>query len=151
MFAFLVVALLVTLGVAIVGWFRPVPVKPAPPSPTYTSQQVADAKAKVCAAYEKVHSAVGVSMGRDLGSEPTSQLAVATSARQALLAGSEYLTTTLSEAPATAPDLATAIRKLASLFQQYTVDYLNGRTNAEMESALRAGDETTLTIESLCK
>ncbi|WP_139333177.1 hypothetical protein [Mycobacterium sp. SP-6446] len=151
MFALLVVALLMTLGIAIVGWFRPVPAKPAPPPPTYTSQQVAEAKAKVCAAYAKVHSAVGVSMARDLGSDPTSQLAVATSARQALLAGSEYLITTLSEEPATAPDLATAIRKLASLFQQYTVDYLNGHTNADMESALRAGDDTTLTIEGLCK
>jgi hypothetical protein len=150
MFALLVVGLLVTLAVAIVGWFRPVPVKP-PPAPVYSSQQVADAKTKVCAAYDKVHSAVGVSMGRDGGSDATSQLAVATSARQALLAGSEYLVTTLSEEPATAPDLASAIRKLAGLFQQYTVDYLNGRTNAEMESSLRAGDETTATIESLCK
>jgi hypothetical protein len=150
MFAVLLVALLVTLGVAIVGWYRPVPAK-SPPAPTYSNQQVADAKAKVCAAYEKVHSAVGVSMARDGGSDPTSQLAVATSARQALLAGSEYLITTLSEEPATAPDLATTIRKLASLFQQYTVDYLNGRTNAEMESSLRAGDEATSTIERLCK
>ena len=150
MFAFLVVALLVTLGVAIVGWFRPVPAKP-PPSPVYSNQQIADAKAKVCAAYQKVHTAVGVSMARDGGSDSTSQLAVATSARQALLAGSDYLVTTLSEEPATAPDLAMAIRKLASLFQQYTVDYLNGHTNAEMEPSLRTGDETTSTIESLCK
>jgi hypothetical protein len=150
MFALLVVALLAILSVAIVGWFRPVATKP-PPAPTYSNQQVADAKATVCAAYDKVHSAVGVSMARDGGTDPTSQLAVATSARQALLAGSEYLITTLSENPATASDLATAIRKLASLFQQYTVDYLNGRTNAEMESSLRAGDETTSTIERLCK
>jgi hypothetical protein len=150
MFPVLVVALLATLGVAIVGWFRPVPAK-TPPTPTYSNQQVADAKARVCAAYDKVHSAVGVSMARDGGTDPTSQLAVATSARQALLAGSEYLITTLSENPATASDVATAIRKLASLFQQYTVDYLNGRTNADMESSLRAGDETTSTIERLCK
>lgn len=150
MFAFLTVALLVTLGVAIVGWFRPLPAKP-PPAPTYSDQQVADAKTKVCAAYDKVHSAMGVSMARDGGSDPTSQLAVATSARQALLAGSEYLMTTLSEDSATTPDLATAIRKLASLFRQYTIDYLNGRTNAEMESSLREGDETTATIERLCK
>lgn len=150
MFVFLVVAILVVLGVAIVGWFRPLPNKPVS-TPSYTSQQIEDAKAKVCAAYEKVHSAIGVSMGRDLGSDPASQLIVATSARQSLLAGSEYLTTTLSEEPATAPELAAAIRKLASLFQQYTVDYLNGRTNAEMESSLRAGDDTTSTIVNLCK
>jgi hypothetical protein len=140
----------VVLGIAIVGWFRPVPNKPPSP-PSYTSQQEADAKTKVCAAYEKVHRAIGVSMGRDLGSDPTSQLTVATGARQSLLAGSEYLTTTLSEEPATASDLATAIRKLAGLFQEYTIDYLNGRTNAEMESSLRAGDEITSRIVNLCK
>src|ERR1700754_5199485 len=54
-FAFLIVALLATLGVAIVGWFRPLPGNPPPP-PTYTAKQVADAKAQVCAAHEKVHS-----------------------------------------------------------------------------------------------
>jgi len=150
MFAFLLVALAVTLGVAVVGWFRPLPPKAAA-KPTYSSQQVADAKAAVCAAYDKVHSAIGVTMGRDGGNDSTSQLAVATSARQALLAGSIYLQTTLSEEPATAPDLAAAIRKLANLFQQYTIDYLNGRTNADMESSLREGDETTSTISGLCK
>jgi hypothetical protein len=149
-FAFLTIALLVTLGVAIGGWFRPLPYKP-PPAPTYTAQQSAAAKAKVCAAYAKVHSAVGVTMARDGGADPTAQLAVATSARQALLAGSEYLLTNLSEEPATAPDLAAAVRKLASLFQEYTVEYLSGRTNSDIESSLRAGDETTLTIEKLCK
>jgi hypothetical protein len=90
-------------------------------------------------------------MARDLGGHRTSQLAAATSARQSLLAGNECLITALSEEPATAPDLAMAMRKLATLFQQYAVDYLNGRTNAEMEPALRAGDETTLTIGSLCR
>jgi hypothetical protein len=141
---------LIALGVAIGGWFRPPPPKAAA-KPTYSSQQVADAKAAVCAAYDKVHSAIGVTMGRDGGSDSTSQLAVATSARQALLAGSIYLQTTLSEEPATAPDLAAAIRKLTNLFRQYTIDYLNGRTNADMESSLRDGDETTSTINGLCK
>lgn len=153
MFVSLVIAL-VAVGVAIGAWFRPLPdnkSSSAPPAPSYTDQQVADAKAKVCGAYQKVHSAVGVSMARDGGSDRTAQLAVATSARQALLAGSEYLITTLSEQPATQPDLASAVRKLASLFQQYTVDYLNGRTNSEIEPDLRTGDQTSLTIERLCK
>ena len=81
MFAFWLVALAVTLGVAVVGWFRPLPPKAAA-KPTYSSQQVADAKVAVCAAYEKVHSAIGVTMGRDGGNDSTSQLAVATSARK---------------------------------------------------------------------
>lgn len=147
----LVIALALTLGTAIIGWFRPAPHTNSQTPLTYTSEQVDGAKDRVCAAYKSVHSAVGVNMGRDGGSDPTTQLAVATSARQALLAGSSYLLSTLAEQPATSSDLATAIRKLANLFQQYTIDYLNGRTNAQMESSLRVGDETTATIEDLCK
>jgi hypothetical protein len=51
MFAFLVVAILMVLGIAVVGWFRPVPAKPPPP--TYTGPQVAEVKTEVCVAYEK--------------------------------------------------------------------------------------------------
>lgn len=59
MFAFLLIALFATLAIAIVGWFRPVPAKqPAAPTPqTYSSQQVADAKTSICAAYQKVRKA----------------------------------------------------------------------------------------------
>jgi len=45
-----------TLVVAIVGGFGRA-AKP-PPAPVYSSQQVADAKAKVCAEYSKVHNAI---------------------------------------------------------------------------------------------
>lgn len=150
MFAVLSVALLVTLGVAIVGWFRPVPAKPLP-APTYSNQQIADAKAKVCAAHEKVHSAIKASSARDEGTDPTAQLAFALNGRQALLAGSEYLRTVLSAEPATPNDLATTIRKLTDVFQELAVDYLNGLNESQMESPLKAGNEATLTIERLCK
>jgi hypothetical protein len=150
MFAFLVIALLATLAVAIVGWFRSVPAKPPPP-PTYTAQQTADAKAKVCAAYEKAHSAVKASSARDEGTEPTAQLAFALNGRQALLAGSEYLRTVLSAEPATPNDLATTVWKLTDVFQELVVDYLNGMNESQMESPLQAGNEATLTIERLCK
>jgi hypothetical protein len=150
MFAFLVIALLVTLGVAIVGWFRPVPAKP-PPAPTYSNQQVADAKAKVCTAFDKVHQAVRSNFARDQGTDPNQQLLVAVTGQEALLAGSVYLQTTLSEEPATPADLATAVRKLVDVFQSLTVDYLNGHGSPEVDPSLRAGDEATLAIQGLCK
>jgi hypothetical protein len=150
MFAVLLVALLVTLGVAIVGWFRPVPAK-SPPAPTYSNQQVADAKAKVCAAFDKVHQAVRGNFARDQGTDPNQQLLVAVTGQEALLAGSVYLQTTLSEEPATPADLATAVRKLIDVFQSLTVDYLNGHGSPEVDPSLRAGDEATLAIQGLCK
>ncbi|MCV7147691.1 hypothetical protein [Mycobacterium riyadhense] len=144
----------VALGVAIGAWFRPTAdnkPSPTPPAPTYTDSQVASAKATVCASYAKVHRAVKANFSRDQGTDPTQQLAVTVSVEQALLAGSVYLTRTLADQPATPPDLATAVRNLASVFQELTVGYLNGHSNAELEPTLRAGDDATLAIERLCK
>jgi ribosomal protein S6 len=150
MFAFLVVAILVTLGVAIVGWFRPLPAKP-PAAPSYSQQQVADAKARVCAAYEKVHNAVKASSSRDQGTDPTARLAFAVNGQLALLAGSEYLRTTLSAQPATPTELANTVRKYADLFQELVVEYENSMPDSEMAPTVRDADATTLAIERLCK
>jgi hypothetical protein len=150
MFAFLLVALLVTLGVAKAGWFRPVPAKS--PTPTaYNDLQVAEAKGKVCAEHLKVHNAIKASTSRDMGSDPTAQQVYALAGRQALLAGSEYLRAALSAQPATPNELATAIRKLIDLFPELTVDYLNSTSVSEMEPTVHAADEATLTVERLCK
>jgi hypothetical protein len=149
MFAFLVIALLATLAVAIVGWFRPVPAKP-PPSPTYTAQQTADAKAKVCAAYQKVHNAIKASTSRDRGSDPTAQLVFAINGQQAMLAGSEYLRTTLSQQLATPSELASAVRQLTDVFQELIVEYQNNLSDAEEAPTVHAADETTLAIERIC-
>ena len=150
MFAFLVVALFATPGVANVGWFRPTPAKPGRP-PAYSNQQVADAKSKVCATFEKVHQAVGSNFARDQGTDPNQRLLVAVTGQQALLAGSVYLQTTLSEEVATPAGLAGAVRKLIDVFQGLTIDYLNGHGSPEVDASLRAGDEATVAIESLCK
>jgi hypothetical protein len=45
---------LVAVGAAVAAWLRPLPEKSATPSEvTFSAQQVADAKANVCAAYWK--------------------------------------------------------------------------------------------------
>lgn len=150
MLAVLVVAILVTLAVAIVGWFRPTPAKPPAP-PMYTDQQVAEAKAKVCAEYQKVHSAIKSNTSRDVGTDPTAQDVFGLTGRQALLAGSEYLRTVLAAQPATPSELATTIRRLTDLFQKATIEYLDRLPDAQMEPTVHAADEATLTIERLCR
>ncbi len=113
MFASLVIALL-AIGLAIGSWFRPVPgtnAPPKPPTPTYTDQQVANAKASVCGAYQKVSHALSVANARNGGADPTAGLAVATNTRQVLDAGGRYLLTKLTEETATPPDLAKGIPK----------------------------------------
>jgi hypothetical protein len=143
---------LIALAVGVVGWFRPAQ-HVNPPPPTYTAQQSADAKAKVCAAFDKVQRAVGVANAVPHGSDATGQLAAATSMRQVFDAGSRYLLMTLGEAPATPPDLATAVHQEASSLQEGVMGYLDGLTNSdpEMQPLVDANTEAANTIQRLCK
>jgi hypothetical protein len=141
---------LVAVAAAVAAWLRPVPeVKPASPStPTFNDRQVANAKSKVCAAYEKIHHASVTNSGRSGGDDPTAQLAVAINERQIYEAGSAYLFTTLANEPAAPPDLAAAALKLANVFQALTLDNLaSDPAVPEQNSA----NETATTIQSLCK
>jgi hypothetical protein len=141
---------LVAVAAAVAAWLRPVPeVKPASPStPTFNDRKVANAKSKVCAAYEKIHHASVTNSGRSGGDDPTAQLAVAINERQIYEAGSAYLFTTLANEPAAPPDLAAAALKLANVFQALTLDNLaSDPAVPEQNSA----NETATTIQSLCK
>lgn len=150
MFAVLVVALLVTLAVAIVGWFRPVPAK-APPPPTYSSQQIGDAKAKVCAAFKKVDNAISTTSARDKGTDYTTQLASAINVRQSLVAGSQYLSTVLNEEPATPTDITANIRNIVNAYQLLAIELLSDAPEAEKSPAVNSGEKATSALENLCK
>jgi hypothetical protein len=141
------------IGLAIACWFRPAPSGQAPSKTSYTDQQVADAKAKICAAFEKVDHALDVANARGGSSDPTAVLAAATSERQALDAGSRYLLAKLAEEPATPSDLAAAVRNQADSYQESLIDYLDGLTNSdsEMKPTLKAADDATLMIRRLCQ
>jgi hypothetical protein len=143
-------------GVAIgfVGWFRPAAHHDQPPSkPTYTDQQVAEAKAKVCAAFGKLERAVDVANAAPRGSDATAQLAESTNVRQVFDVGSRYLFTTLDEEPATAADLAAAVRKEASSLQKGVIGYLEGlpNTDPQMRPLVDANTEAAPTIRQLCR
>ncbi|BDB42262.1 hypothetical protein Mkiyose1665_39700 [Mycobacterium kiyosense] len=133
------------------AWLRPIPQYHPPAPPTYTSQQIADAKAKVCAAYGMVSRAIAATSSRDKGSDYTTQLASAVNARQALLAGSSYLSTTLENEPATPPDLVREVHKLSNAYQQLAIKLLGDSPEADINSSVHSGDEATTTVEGLCK
>ena len=64
---------LIALAVGAVGWFRPVlHNNQPPPKPAYTDQQTAQAKANVCAAFEKLERAVNVVNAVPEGTTPNS-------------------------------------------------------------------------------
>jgi hypothetical protein len=147
---------LIALAVGLVGWFRPAPHNyqtSAPPKSTYTDKQVANAKANVCAAFDKVEHALHLADARSGNDDPTALLAVAEGAWEAFDAGSRYLLTKLAEEPATPPELATAVRKQANAFQEVLINYLDGLHNSDpdMQPVVSASDEATLAIRRLCK
>jgi hypothetical protein len=147
---------LAALALAIGSWFRPVngvKTPSAPPALAYTNQQVADAKAAVCAAFGQVDRALLLAYARNGGSDPNAQLAVATSTQLVLDAGSRYLSTTLTNEPATPSDLATAVRKQSDAYQKALIGFLNGLrfSDPAQQPTVSASDEATLTMRRLCK
>jgi hypothetical protein len=140
------------IGVTIGAWWWPGSNNSAA-APTYTDQQIADAKAKICVAFDKVHQAVSMNTNRSPGDDPTSVLTVATSARQTLDFGNTYLLAKLAEEPATPQDLAEAVRKVANSYKELTLGYLDGLDNSDpsLKPAMSTLEEQTPKIESLCK
>nr|WP_156770912.1 hypothetical protein [Mycobacterium gordonae] len=141
----------VAIGIAVGAWFRPLPKNEPPRAPRYSSQEVAEAKGKVCAVFNNVHQAVRSNFAREQGNDPTQQLVVALAGQQALIAGSGSLQTTLSKEPATPSELASQVRSLIDVYQSLAIDYLNGRGSPEVDASLRAGDAATLAIQGICK
>jgi hypothetical protein len=141
---------LVAVGAAIAAWLRPLPeTKSATPTaPTFSDQQVTDAKSKVCAAYWKVQNVVNVNVARTAGDDPNSQLLIAVNQRQVFVISSAYLMTTLAEQLATPASLAAPVNELAHLYQLLTLDGLVGARN---DAAHDAGDRAGFTIQNLCK
>jgi hypothetical protein len=149
----LLVAIAVVAVVAVVGWLRPTQGHKSSPAPTYTDQQVANAKTSVCAAFEKVQHAIDLANSHVGSTDYATQLAAAALTHETLDAGSRYLLTKLAEEPATPPDLATAVRNGANADQEALIGYLNGlpATDPTMQPALNASDEATATVRRLCK
>ena len=146
-----VIALAIALiAVALAAWslLRPTP---APPAPSYTGQQVADAKARACAAYDTVRSAVSLQTHANPGGDPVAVEAVAANARLSMVAGGSYLPARLD--PATPRPLAEAVRSFADNLQDIAMNTLAGVGNDDPAQAarLRDGEAGSARIADLCK
>jgi hypothetical protein len=142
---------LIGVAVGFVGWFRPTPqTNQPPPEPTYTAQQTADAKSKVCAAFAKLDRAGGVNNALPRGSDP---VVAAVNSRQIFDVFSRYLSATLAEEPPTPADLATAVRKQASTLEEVVILDQEGFSNSdpELKPVVDANSASADTIRQLCK
>ena len=149
MFVMLLITL-VAVGAAVAAWLRPMPhaTSAALSAPTYSEQQVSDAKSKTCAAFEKVLNTSSRNSAPAVGDDPNSQLLISVNQRQVFVISSAYLLTTLNEQPATPPDLAATVKSLADIYQVITLDGLVGDRN---DPGHHAANETGFKIQELCK
>jgi hypothetical protein len=124
-----------------------------PPRPTYTQQQIADAKATVCAAFKQVDHAVDLVQAQVGSTDHATQVGVAALTEILLDFGNRYLLTTLDGQPATPSDLATTVRTKANAFQQMLLNYLDGiqLSDPAMKPAVTASDEATDALRRMCQ
>lgn len=95
----------------------------APPEPPpVTDQQIADAEARACAAFNSVRAAVVQQSNADPGSDPAAIEAAAANARLALVAGASYLRDRLD--PTTPPDLALAISSFVEQLEDIALNQM---------------------------
>lgn len=145
----------VALGVGVVGWFRPQPhdtAAPVPAEPTFTSQQIAEAKETVCTAHKIVRQAAVSNTNQESPApgDPIGELAVAVNARLALYSGGDYLLNRLRAQPATPPELTDAVRALANVLQELAMNYLAGSPDSVVTPLRQASDKHTREVDRLC-
>jgi hypothetical protein len=142
---------LIGVAVGFVGWFRPAPHNSQPPpKPSYTAQQTAEAKAKVCAAVGKLDRAVSVGKGLPKGDDP---LVASINIRQIFDVFSRHLLATLAGEPATPNDLAKAVRKEADTLAEVVIGYQDGfgTFDPELKPVVDANSAAADTVRELCK
>jgi hypothetical protein len=135
---------LLALTLTLVQWFH------GNGSPSFSDQQVKDAKTSVCAAFTAVHRAVVVNTHLEPSPEGD-PVAVATSARLALYGGGSYLRDHLTRTPATPADLAKAVGSLATTLEDLAVNYLAGATALVQDPLRHNLDGQLVDVDGRCK
>jgi len=148
----LAIAVIATV-LAVVGWFRPTPPPPPahPSAPTYTEQQIADAKQSACGAFDVVQKGAALQTNPPPTDDPAMANAQAAHAQLSLVAGAWYLRDHVGAA--TPSPIADELRKLANTMFDIGINALAGAKNADPPQAARiksGNDAVDRTVE-LCK
>jgi hypothetical protein len=153
-FASLGISVIATV-LAVVGWFRPVhtaaPAAGPSGSPTYTEQQISDAKTKACAAFGTVQKGVKLQTNEQPSTDPALRKAQATAGQLAVVTGGWYLRDHLE--PATPASLKSAVDKLANLLLDLGANYIAGEQDSDpAQGAVRADAVSAFgQVQDLCK
>lgn len=123
---------------------------PAHTAPS-VAQQSGDAKTNVCSAYKAAHRSVAINTHMQSNSnDAVAELAVATSARLALIGGGAYLRDRLDANTAAPADLTNAVNSFANTVEQLGINYLMD-AGADTQNSLRHDlDSQIAQLDKLC-
>jgi hypothetical protein len=143
---------LVATGLAVVGWFRPSP----PPAtstalPTYTEQQVSEARTSTCEAFAVVNKGITLQTNGADSDNPALVQAEAANARLATISGGWYLKARLDQA--TPPDLTAAVQHLSDVLLDLGANYLAGAKDDDPSQSARKseGNAAFARVQEMCK
>lgn len=116
------------------------------------AQQGGDAKANVCSAYASARQAVVINTHLQSPNinDPVAELAVATSARLALIGGGSYLHERIAANSAAPADLAKAATTMANTIQQLGMNYLTNAAPDALAPIRKDLDAEITQLNQLC-
>lgn len=138
----------IALGFAVAAWLRAATAPDA--SPAYTQEQVADAKKAVCEAFDLGQRALKVT-GSKTGTNPSDDFIVAVNSRVAVQSISDHLQTTVSQQPATPPNLADFATELSGIYRRLLLQLLADRTTQELSGLYGDLDASTSRVQQACQ
>jgi hypothetical protein len=125
---------LVSLGIAVASWFRPTPsVESTSSAPQYSDEEIAEATASICSAWDKVFKAL-ITSGYQTSEDPTVNQIFGVQMKIALHASGDYLHAQLLRSQAADSRLLAATERLADSYHQAVLSQLSGAPESEIEA-----------------
>ncbi len=152
----MLVMTLVAVAAAAAAWLRPLPevkTPSAPAAPTFTDQQIADAKVNICDAFKIVYKSVSTNTSRTnpVPGDEIGALATGVYASLSNYTGGDYLMDRLTAEPATPAQLANSIKSLANALKKIAIIDLAGEPDSALVPLRQAINAEAVTIQGLCK
>ena len=147
---------LVGLGVGIGAWLRPIAGEgepPVPAAPTYTEEQIAQAKANVCEAYRLVKQVIVSNTHRSnpVPGDAIGDLATGIYGDVSLYQGGDYLLNHLIGEPALPEMLASSATSAARTMKRLAMIDLAGDPDSVRATVHHEVNEQLLHLDELCR
>ena len=145
-------AALIAVAVAIGAWFKPTtkPPQSSDSTPSYSSQQTADAKKAICAAYAKTLKAVQ-GAAQQKNSDPDNEAANIVNVRLAFHVTTDYFQSQLAANPAIDPNLKSAFQDLISSYDELILAQIANSSKEDLDAAYAKTDSADKVVVEACK